>query len=53
MFNRAFLGNGYGAVSMRERTCGEWWWTLNLTLGGVGGVLMSLCGIWGGVMEVY
>jgi hypothetical protein len=40
--DRALLENGYGAVSMRERLGGKLWWTLNLAVCGVGGVLMSL-----------
>jgi hypothetical protein len=47
-------------MCMRERLSGEWWWTLNSVVRGVGGVLMSLLGhmewvygsILGGVGEV-
>jgi hypothetical protein len=50
----------YGTMCMRERLGGELWWTLNLVVRGVGGVLMSLLGrmgwgygrILGGVGEV-
>jgi hypothetical protein len=31
-------------MCMRERLGGELWWTLNLAVRGVGGVLMSLLG---------
>jgi hypothetical protein len=34
-------------MCMRERLSGELWWTLNLTVHGVGGVQMNLLGCMG------
>jgi hypothetical protein len=44
LFNRAFLGNGFGVMCMRERHAGELWLTPNLTVRGVGGVQMNYLG---------
>jgi hypothetical protein len=38
---------------MKKRLGEELWWTLNLAIHAVGGVLMSLMGIWGAIMEKY
>jgi hypothetical protein len=49
-FNHAFLGKyGFGAMGLRERLGGEWWWTLNMEVHGEGGVLVSLSGCMGWV----
>jgi hypothetical protein len=45
MFNRALLGKRlWRYVHGRDRLGGELWWSLNLAVRGVGGVLMSLLG---------
>jgi hypothetical protein len=53
MFNCALLGKLLCAMCMKKRLGEELWWTLNLAIHAVGGVLMSLMGIWGAIMEKY
>jgi hypothetical protein len=36
--------NGFGAMGLREKLGGEWLWTLNLEVHGVGSALLSFWG---------
>jgi hypothetical protein len=53
MFNRTLLDKWFGAMGLRDRLGGEWWWTLNLAVHEAGDVLLGLLERLGGAMKEY